>query len=98
MKLTAVQLETMEYCKKQIDEARAQGDIDLSKVKKRDVLRASQIVDAQKGIVYSQGGNCTSRTLKALEKKGLLKILTDNSGIGLGGGGSFPSKVQILTY
>lgn len=97
MKLTAVQMETMAYCKKQIDDARSQGEIDLQKIKKRDLFQAKQIIDAQNGIVLTQGGNCTSRTLKSLEKKGLLRIIQDNSGIGTGNG-AFPSQVQILNY
>ena len=95
-KLTSVQQETMDYCKKQIDEARMM-EIDPKKVKKRDQRRVDQILEAKSGIVYTQGGNCTIKTLKALEDMGLLKILEDNSGIGTGGG-AFPSKVHILNY
>ena len=95
-KLTLVQLATMEFCKKQIDEARKEN-IDINNVKKKEYLRAKQILDAQNGIVYTPGGNCTIRTLKALEKYGLLEVLEDNSGIGTGGG-AFPSKVKILDY
>ena len=73
-KLTLVQLATMEFCKKQIDEARKEN-IDINNVKKKDYLRAKQILDAQNGIVYTPGGNCTIRTLKALEKYGLLKYI-----------------------
>ena len=58
--LTPLQAETMEYLKTQIDEARAQH-IDLKKVKKRDLYHAKEILDAQNGIVYTQGGNCKSR-------------------------------------
>lgn len=95
-KLTKVQLETLEFCKKQIDEARAQ-EIDISKVKKKDYRSANEIIEAQNGIVYTQGGNCTTRTLKALENRGLIEILEDNSGIGTGFG-AFPSKIKILNY
>ncbi len=95
-KLTPVQEETMQYCKKQIDEARLQK-IDLKKVKKREMRQAERILDAQSGIVYTQGGNCTIRTLRALEERGLLEVLEDNSGIGTSGG-AFPSKVRILNY
>ncbi len=87
-KLTEVQAETMEYCKKQIDDARKNCKANPPK----------QLFEAQNGIVYTQGGRCTSRTLRALEKKGLLEILEDNSGIGMGGIGAFPSKVKILNY
>lgn len=97
-KLTELQLETIEYCKKQIDEARERGEIDIRKVGKRKMREALAIIEAQNGIVYTPGGRCTSRTLRALEKQGLLFILEDNSGIGLGGCGAFPSKVQILNY
>ena len=97
LKLTKLQAETMEYCKKQIDEARKLTEDDLKK-RKKDKQDISKIIDAQNGIVYTQGGDCTSRTLRALDKKGLLTILLDNSGIGMGGGGAFPSKVQILDY
>ena len=54
-----------------------------------------KIIDAQKGIVYTQGGNVTIRTLKKLEEIGLIEILEDNSGIGTGFG-AFPSKVRLL--
>lgn len=96
MKLTKVQIETMEFCKKQIDNARKQN-IDIKKVKKRDIRCAKEIIDAQNGIVATQGGNCTIRTLKKLEKLGLLEIILDNSGIGTSCG-AFPSIVKILNY
>jgi len=96
MKLTAVQQETMDYCRKQIDEARAQS-VDLSKAKKKEYARMKEIVDAQNGLVYTQGGSCTIRTLKKLESLGLLEVVEDNSGIGMGCG-AFPSKVRILNY
>lgn len=96
MKLTKVQQETMDFCKEQIDRARLQS-IDLKKAKKRELATVQRIIDAQNGIVYTQGGNCTIRTLKKLEDIGLLKILEDNSGIGTGFG-AFPSKVKILNY
>lgn len=95
-KLTKLQIETLEFCKKQIDEARAQ-EIDITKVKKKDYVAKKKILDAQNGIVYTQGGNCTTRTLKALEERGLIEILEDNSGIGIGFG-AFPSKIKILNY
>ena len=95
-KMTPVQIETMEFCKRQIDEARKQN-IDLTKAKKKDYANAKRICDAQKGIVYTQGGNCTIRTLRVLEKYGLIEILEDNSGIGTSVG-AFPSKVKILNY
>ncbi len=95
-KLTKVQAETMEFCRKQIDEARKQT-IDVTKIKKRDYVTAKQILDAQNGIVYTQGGNCTIRTLKILEQRGLIEILEDNSGIGTGAG-AFPSKIRVLDY
>ncbi len=95
-KLTPVQEETMTYCKKQIDEAR-KLEIDFKKIKKRDQQRVEKILEAQSGIVYTQGGRCTIKTLRGLEERGLLKVLEDNSGIGIGGG-AFPSKVQILNY
>ena len=95
-KLTELQLETMEYCKKQIDEARKQN-IDISKVKKREYASAKRIIEAQDGIVYTQGGRCTIRTLKVLEEHGLIEILEDNSGIGTSMG-AFPSKIKILNY
>lgn len=86
----------MDFCKEQIDRARLQS-IDLKKAKKRELATVQRIIDAQNGIVYTQGGNCTIRTLKKLEDIGLLKILEDNSGIGTGFG-AFPSKVKILNY
>lgn len=95
-KLTELQLETMEFCTKQIDEARKQN-IDIAKVKKRDRISAQRILEAQNGIVYTQGGKCTIRTLKVLERYGLLEIIQDNSGIGMCVG-AFPSKVKILNY
>lgn len=55
------------------------------------------ILDAQNGIVYSQGGDCSILTLKALERRGLIEILEDNTGIGTGFG-AFPSKVRVLDY
>lgn len=95
-KLTKVQQETIDFCKLQIDDARKQT-IDLKKVKKKDLKRAKEIIDAQNGIVYTQGGNCTIRTLNKLSELGLLEVLEDNSGIGMGRG-AFPSKVRILNY
>lgn len=95
-KLTRTQAETIEFCKKQIDEARRQT-IDTSKVKKRDYIAAKSILDARDGIVYTQGGNCSIRTLRKLEELGLIQILEDNSGIGTGFG-AFPSKVKVLNY
>lgn len=95
-KLSPVQEETMEFCKRQIDEARTQI-VDLNKVKKRELGAARIVLDAQQGIVYTQGGNCTIRTLRKLEELGLLEILEDNSGIGTGCG-AFPTKVKILDY
>ena len=96
MKLTKVQKETLEFCKHQIDEARKQI-IELKKVKKRDLMHAKQILDAQNGIVLTQGGNCNIKTLRKLEELGLLEIIQDNSGIGTGFG-AFPSVVKILNY
>ena len=96
MKLTKVQEETMEFCKLQIDKARKQI-IDIKKVKKREMRQAIEILNAQNGIVSTQGGNCTIRTLRKLESLGLLEVLEDNSGIGTSGG-AFPSKVKILNY
>lgn len=95
-KLTAVQTETMEFCRKKIDEARKQV-IDISKVKKKDYRAAKELLDAQNGIVYTQGGNCSIRTLKKLEKLGLIEVLEDNSGIGTSTG-AFPSKIKVLNY
>lgn len=86
-KLTPTQVETMRFCKKQIDEAR-----------KNENPKADQTtLDARNGIVYTQGGNCTMRTLKKLEQLGLIEVLEDNSGIGTGFG-AFPSKVKVLNY
>lgn len=96
MELSKVQQETIDFCKAQIDEARKQS-IDLKKIKKRELGQAMQVIDAQNGIVYTQGGNCNIKTLKRLEELGLLEILEDNSGIGTGFG-AFPSKVKILNY
>lgn len=95
-RLTPLQKETMDSLKAQIDEARKQT-VDLKKVKKRDYANAVKIIDAQNGIVYTTGGNVTSRTLKKLEREGLIKVIEDNSGIGTGFG-AFPSKVQVLNY
>lgn len=95
-KLTSVQAETLAFCRKQIDEARKQV-IDITKVKKKDYADAKKVLDAQSGIVYTQGGNCSICTLRKLEKIGLIKVIEDNSGIGTGAG-AFPSKVQVLNY
>lgn len=86
-KLTPLQAETMEFCQAQVDEARRRG----AEVTDRRIL------DAQKGIVYTQGGLCTIRTLRVLERYGLLEVLEDNSGIGTSHG-AFPSKVRLLHY
>lgn len=96
MRLSKVQQETVDFCKAQIDEARKQC-IDLKMVEKRELGQAMKIIDAQNGIVYTQGGNCNIKTLKKLEELGILEILEDNSGIGTGFG-AFPSKVKILNY
>ena len=95
-KLTPVQEETMKFCKEQIDKARGEK-IDIKKVKKKERSVAQKIIDAQNGIVYTQGGNCTIRTLRKLEELGLIEVLEDNSGIGTGGG-AFPTKVRVLNY
>jgi hypothetical protein len=95
-KLTKLQLETMEFCTKQIDEARKQN-IDISKVKKREYESVQRTIEAQNGIVYTPCGRCTIRTLKALEEQGLIEILEDNSGIGTCFG-AFPSKIKVLNY
>lgn len=95
-KLTPLQAETMEFCRNQIDEARKQV-VDITKTKKKDYAAAKRILDAQNGIVYTQGGNCTIRTLRKLEKLGLIEVLEDNSGIGAGIG-AFPSKIKVLNY
>lgn len=96
VKLSRVQAETMEFCKRQIDEARAQK-VDITHMSKREAASAKQLIDAQNGIVYTQGGNCTIRTLRKLEQLGLIEVLEDNSGIGMGTG-AFPSKVKVLNY
>lgn len=95
-KLTAIQEKAMVFMKAQIDEARKQN-IDLKKTKKIDLQHAQEILNAQNGIVFSPGGDCTIRTLRALEKMGLIEILCDNSGIGTGFG-AFPSVVRVLNY
>ena len=86
----------MKFCKEQIDKAREEK-IDIKKVKKKERSVAQKIIDAQNGIVYTQGGNCTIRTLRKLEELGLIEVLEDNSGIGTGGG-AFPTKVRVLNY
>lgn len=96
MKLTKLQKETLDFCKRQIDEARKQV-IDIKKINKRELQAAQRILDAQNGIVISPGGNCTIKTLRKLEELGLLEIIQDNSGIGTGFG-AFPSIVKILNY
>ena len=95
-KLSQLQAETLEFCKKQIDEARKET-IDISKIKKKEHASKKRILDVQNGIVYTQGGRCTIRTLKVLEKQGLIEIIENNSGIGTGFG-AFPSKIKILNY
>ncbi len=89
-KLSTVQKETMEFCIKQVQEARRcirEGKVNDS--------QTFNINEAAQGIVYTQGGNCTIRTLRSLEKKGFLEVLEDNSGIGTAAG-AFPSKVKVL--
>ena len=54
MRLSKVQQETIDFCKAQIDEARKQF-IDLKKVKKSELRQTMEIIDAQNGIVYTQG-------------------------------------------
>lgn len=95
-KLTPLQKETMEFLKAQIDEARSYS-IDFENMGKEDYANTQKILEAQKGIVYTPGGNVTVRTLRKLENIGLIKILEDNSGIGTGFG-AFPSKVKVLNY
>lgn len=51
--------------------------------------------EGSKNELYTQGGECTIRTLRSLEKIGLIKVIEDNSGIGISGG-VFPSKVRII--
>lgn len=85
MKLSKAQMKTMDFLKKQVDEARKSNSND------------KRILDAQNGIVLSPGGNVTIRTLRKLEELGLIEILEDNSGIGTGVG-AFPSVVKLLNY
>ena len=66
-------------------------------MQKKDCANTSKIIEAQKGIVYTPGGNVTMRTLRKLEDIGLIKILEDNPEIGTGFG-AFPSKVKVLNY
>ena len=94
-KLTRVHKETMDFCIRQIEEARRQT-LDMSKANKGGPV-AQSIIDARNGIVYTQGGNCTIRTLRALEKKGLIEVLEDNSGIGTAAG-AFPSKIKVIGF
>ena len=51
--------------------------------------------DGSKNELYTQGGKCTIRTLKSLEKIGLIEVIEGNSGIGICGG-ACPSKVRII--
>ena len=95
-KLTPLQKETMAFLKAQIDEARSHS-INFENMVKENYANAQKILDAQKGIVYTRGGNVRVRTLRKLENIGLIKILEDNSGIGTGFG-AFPSKVKVLNY
>ena len=95
-KLTPLQKETMEFLKAQIEEARLHS-INFENVKKEDYVNTQKILEAQKGIVETAGGNVTVRTLRELENIGRIKILEDNSGIGAGFG-AFPSKVKVLNY
>ena len=95
-KLTPLQKETMAFLKAQIDEARSHS-INFENMGKENYANAQKILEAQKGIVYTPGGNVTVRTLRKLENIGLMEILEDNSGIG-GGFGAFPSKVKVLNY
>ena len=81
-KLTPLQKETMAFLKAQIDEARSHS-INFENMGKEDYANAQKILEAQKGIVYTPGGNVTVRTLRKLENVGLIKILEDNSGIGI---------------
>lgn len=91
-KLTPLQEETMEFLKDQIKDAKR--CIKEGSIGKNQSLRLEEAIH---GIVYTQGGNCNIRTLKALEKKGLIIVLEDNSGIGTSLG-AFPSKVKVLGY
>ena len=95
-KLTKFQEEMMEICYNQIDEARRQV-FDISKVDGRNRSSYQTLLDKQHGIIYI-GGKYTIRTLRALQSKGLIEILEDNSGIGMGELGAFPSKIQVLNY
>ena len=96
IKLTKVQQEAMDFMKNAIDEARMQN-IDVTGLSEKQLKSIQAVLDAQKGIVFSPGGDCTIRTLRALEAKGLIEVLEDNSGIGTGFG-AFPSKVKVLNY
>ena len=95
-RLTALQSQVMDFCKKEIDKAR-EINVDIKKVKKKDYARAKEVLDAQNGIVFAPGGNCTIKTLRILESYGLIEVIEDNFGIGTGCG-AFPSKVKILNY
>lgn len=95
-KLTKFQEEVMEYCQKQIDDARKQV-FDISNVDGRNRSIYQTLLDKQNGIVFI-GGKYSIRTLRALESRGLIEILEDNSGIGMGGLGAFLSKIRILNY
>jgi len=91
-KITPLQEATMAFLKDQIEDAKR-----CVKKSPTDKNQSLRVEEALHGIVYSQGGNCTIRTLKALEKKGLIIILEDNSGIGTSLG-AFPSKVKVIGY
>ncbi len=91
VKLTKQQRAALDYCKNEIDKARA---TDLSAFGKKDAFKRKTIEDAQQGIVLSPASIITLRNLEA---KGLIEIVTDNSGIGTGMG-AFPSVVRVLNY
>ena len=89
MHLTKAQQKALDYCKTEIARARM---IDLSTISKKELAKAQRIIDAQNGIVLCPASIIA---LRNLEEKGYIKIITDNSGIGTGGG-AFPSVVQVI--
>lgn len=55
----------------------------------------TKLDEGSKNELYTQGEKCTIRTLRSLEKIGLIEVIEDNSGIGICGG-AFPSKVRVI--
>jgi len=105
MKLSAVQMEILEEAKRRIDEARSYDTFEEYKGETDHYCQARGGAEYVKAHIeyyepyrkyWEQAKNAmpliraNSRTIKALEKAGLIEIVDD--------GGMFPDTIKVLNY